>query len=469
MFRRIALSGIAVATFGFAANIPAPVTFHRDVLPVLQKRCQQCHRPGEAAPMSLLTYEETRPWAASIREAVLLKKMPPWFADPAHGSFSNERRLSETEITILSKWAESGAAEGNPADAPQPQEFASSLEIGEPDLVLDVGYDYPVPASGEIPYTYFVVPTGLTEDKWIESVEARPGTRSVVHHIVVSTRPPNSERFKEIKPGEPYVPQKKAKKKRKKDTGAGVFEALNADGEMLATFVPGGVPYRTRPGEARLLPAGSDLIFQMHYTTNGTPALERSVIGIKFADVPPQRRVVNSFISNRFLVISPGDSNRRVDARVTVHEDVELLSLFPHMHLSGKAFEYRAIFPSGESKTLLSVPKYDFNWQLTYYLDEPIMLPKGTEIVATAGYDNSPNNLFNPDPAETVYWGPQTWDEMLAGFLNFAIPVDLDPARIPKPVRWGIHLTQVTPRCSMGGSGELPTESDRVRGSILQR
>ena len=433
MLKRIVLIGTAAAAAGLAANIPETVTFHRGVLPLLQQRCQECHRPGEAAPMSLLTYDEARPWAASIREAVLLKKMPPWFADPAHGSFSNDRRLSEAEVAILSKWAERGAPEGDPSDAPPPQEFATGWEIGEPDLILDVGYDYPVPASGEVPYTYFVVPTGLTENKWIESAEARPGTRSVVHHAVVSTRPPGSKRFRDVKPGEPFVPEKKAKKKRKEDTGAGVLSALNADGEILATFVPGGVAYKTRPGEARLLPAGSDLIFQMHYTPSGKPASDRTVIGIKFADEPPQRRVVNSFISNTRLVIPPGDPNRRVDARVTVHEDVELLSLFPHMHLRGKAFEYRAIFPSGESRTLLSVPKYDFNWQLTYYLDEPIMLPKGTEIVATAWYDNSPNNPHNPDPTETVYWGDQTWDEMLAGFVDFAIPVELDPARIAKP------------------------------------
>ncbi len=164
MLRRIILIGTAAAALGLAANVPVPITFHRDVLPVLQKRCQECHRPGEVAPMSLLTYKETRPWAASIREAVLLKKMPPWFADPAHGSFSNDRRLSEAEIAVLSKWAESGAAEGDPADAPQAREFASGWEIGEPDLVLDVGYDYPVPAAGDVPYTYFIVPTGLTED-----------------------------------------------------------------------------------------------------------------------------------------------------------------------------------------------------------------------------------------------------------------------------------------------------------------
>ena len=433
MLKRIVLIGTAAAAAGLAANIPEAVTFHRDVLPLLQRRCQECHRPGEVAPMSLLTYKETRPWAASIREAVLLKKMPPWFADPTHGSFSNDRRLSERELAILSKWAESGAPEGDAADAPPPKEFASGWEIGEPDLVLDVGYDYPVPASGDVPYTYFVVPTGLTEDKWVERVEVRPGTRSVVHHIVVTTRTPNSKRYKDVKPGEPFVPKKKAKKKRKKDTGAGVLEVLDANREILATFVPGGVAYKTRPGEARLLPAGSDLIFQMHYTTNGKPASDRSVIGIKFADEPPQRRVVNSFISNTLLVIPPGDPNRRVDARVKVHEDIELLSLFPHMHLRGKAFEYRAIFPSGESRTLLSVPKYDFNWQLTYYLDEPIMLPKGTEIVATAWYDNSPNNPFNPDPSETVYWGDQTWEEMLAGFVDFAIPVELDPVRIAQP------------------------------------
>ena len=251
------------------------VTFYRDVQPVLQKNCQECHRPGEAAPMSFLTYKETRPWAAAIRQATVTRKMPPWHADPAHGHFSNDRRLSDKEIQTLDRWAKSGAKEGDPKDAPAPREFAEGWSIGKPDLILDMGTDYKVPAKGTVEYTYFVVPTGFTEDKWIERIEVRPSARSVVHHVVLFARGSKAKFARDAKPGEPFVPAKHEEKanveKRPADTGEGFFYALAGAGtdngvEMISTYVPGGVLYLTRPGQARLLKAGSDLVFQMHYT-----------------------------------------------------------------------------------------------------------------------------------------------------------------------------------------------------------
>ncbi len=413
----------------------AETTFYEGVLPLLQQRCQECHRPGEAAPMSLMTYEETRPWAEAIREAVLTKRMPPWFADSPHGVFSNDRTLSESEIDLLTDWVEGGAKQGDPAAAPPERTFTRGWTIGEPDLVLDMGYDYQVPADGDVPYTYFAAPTGFTEDKWVESVEVRPGARAVVHHIVVSARSPQHKQFGKIQVGEPHVPEKKPSK-RMPDTGLGRLDGAGTYQEIIGVYVPGGIAYRTPKDHARLIPAGSELVFQMHYTTTGVGAVDRSVIGLRFADKPPKGRVINTFISNRNFAIPPGDPNYRVDARITIQKDVELLNFFPHMHLRGKAAQYEAIFPSGERQVLLNVPRYDFNWQLTYDLESPLKLPKGTQLVATSWYDNSPNNPHNPDPSETVHWGDQTWEEMLAAFMDLAVPVDLDPKTLtakPEP------------------------------------
>lgn len=428
--------GILLGVFAFSAS--AEVTFYKDVLPVLQKHCQGCHRPGEAAPMALLTYGQVRPMAAAIREAVLLKKMPPWHADPAHGKFLNERRLTPAEIDALMTWSRTGAKEGDPGNAPPPREFAGGWSIGTPDLVLDMGAEYRVPASGTIDYTYFVVPTGFTEDKWVERIEVRPGARSVVHHIVLFARAPGAGYMKDAKPGVPFVPYKSDRKRdRKEDNGDGRIEGIAPSGaptvEMISTYVPGGDPYITREGQARLVPAGSDLVFQMHYTANGEEAVDRSQVGFVFAKEPPRERVVNTFISNRNLRIPPGADAHRVEARVTVHEEVGVQSFFPHMHLRGKAMEYRAVLPDGETRVLLRVPKYDFNWQMTYLLAEPAVLPAGTRLEVSAWYDNSPNNRYNPDPQAEVFWGDQSWEEMLAGFLDFVIPAPSDPGRITGP------------------------------------
>lgn len=382
--------------------------------------------------MSFLTYKDSRPWAKAIKTAVLSKKMPPWFASPEHGQFANDRRLSQEEIDTLAAWADTGAAEGSAKDAPPAASYAEGWTIGKPDVVFEMPSDFKVPATGTVDYTWIVVPTNFTEDKWVEKIEVRPGAREVVHHIVLLARPPGSAYMKAAKPGVPFTPPP-GKPMNGTDSGRGFFYMLGTGPEMVSVYVPGGTAYECKPGQARLIKAGTDLIFQMHYTANGKETLDRSKVGIVFAKQPPKERVVNTFVANPLLRIPPGEANAKVIAKVPVFTDVTLQSMFPHMHVRGKAMTYRAIYPTGETETLLDVPRYDFNWQLSYYLKEPKKLPKGTQLEITAIYDNSPNNPHNPDPKQEVRWGDQTWEEMLAAFVDFVIPADVDPVSIARP------------------------------------
>jgi hypothetical protein len=429
---RVYLLSIAVCAAVWAAPPARELTFHRDIEPLLQAHCQGCHRPGEAAPMALIRYEDVRKWSAAIKEAVALRKMPPWFADPRHGSFANDRRLTQEEIDTIAKWADSGKKEGDPKDAPKPLTFTEGWAIGKPDAVIEMPNAVEVPASGTIDYTYIVVPSGFTEDKWVEKVEVRPGNRAVVHHIVMMIRPPGVRYLPDAKPGVAYVPTKRQARGHQPDTGKGVFEGSGAV-EMIGVYVPGGLPYEVGPGQARFIPKGSDVIFQMHYTANGKAGNDQSRIGFVFAKEPPKERVVNTFVMNPNLHIPPMAADHEVHARVTLYEDTRVLSLFPHMHVRGKGFEYHVTYPNGEHETLLTVPKYDFNWQLTYYLKEPKVLPKGSVIECVAHYDNSPNNPANPDPKSDVYWGEQTWEEMLAGFIDLAMPVNVTMRDVAAP------------------------------------
>lgn len=384
--------------------------------------------------MSLLSYKEARPWAAGMREAVSKRRMPPWHADPAHGKFSNDRSMTDAEIATIVEWAKSGAPEGNPKDAPKPLTFAEGWAIGKPDVVIEMGTDFTVPAKGKIEYTFFVAPTGFTEDKWIEKIEVRPGARSVVHHVVLLAREKGSPLWPTAKPGQAFVPASSMiPRNPSPDNGQGRFAILGGGVEVLSTYVPGGDPYLTRPGQARLIKAGSDLVFQMHYTADGKEAVDRTKVGIVFAKQPPKERVFNTFVMNNRLRIPAGAENHRVDAAVTIQSDVKVLAMFPHMHLRGKAMEYRAVLPNGETKVLLSVPRYDFNWQMTYEMAEPVTLPRGTKLEVTAWFDNSPNNPANPDPKVDVFWGEQSWEEMLAGFIDFVIPVDTRPIDVGRP------------------------------------
>jgi len=427
---------LALSVITASLAIAQTPTFSKDVAPILQKHCQECHRPGEIGPMPLLSYAEARPWAKSIKEAVVSRRMPPWHADSHVGKFSNDRSLTQAEINTLAGWVDGGAPQGNAKDAPPPRQFAEGWQIGKPDLVLDTGVDFQVPAQGTIEYTHFVVPTGFTEDKWIKEIEVRPGNKAVVHHVVLYARPKGSQFMADAKPGVPYVPANagRAPQQRPPQSDRANLYGINGGAyEMAAVYVPGGIAYHTLPGQARLIPAGADLIFEIHYTANGKDGVDRSKVGMIFAKEPPKERVVNAFLMNQTLRIPPGEGNHRVDGKVTLQQDTALQSLFPHMHLRGKAFEYTATFPNGETRTLLKVPQYNFNWQLTYYLDQPIALPAGTQLTATAYYDNSANNKYNPDPAKEVYWGDQSWEEMLAGFVDLAIPVNMNPVDLVRP------------------------------------
>jgi hypothetical protein len=403
--------GVMCGIASLAATNPPSVTFTKDVVPVLQKNCQGCHRPGEAAPFSLLTYEQARPWAKAMKEAVLLKKMPPWFADPHYGKFSNDRSLSQKEIDTLAAWADAGAPQGDPKDLPAPVKFVEGWRIPKPDVVFEMPRDFEIPAAGTIDYQYIVVPTGFQKDQWVQLAEARPGNRVLVHHIIAFIREPDSKWLKDAKPGVPFVPRKHEDGKDDEDDGLG---------EFLVGYAPGTLPEVLAPGQAKLVKAGSDVVFQMHYTANGKSGTDRSKVGFVFAKEPPKQRVFTLASANGKFKIPPGDGNHRVDSSFELGTDVTLTAMLPHMHLRGKDFEYRVIYPTGETETILRVPNYSFSWQLSYYPVKPIVLPKGTKIDCTAHFDNSPNNPANPDATKEVTYGDQSWEEMMIGFFNVA-------------------------------------------------
>ena len=343
--------------------------------------------------MPLLTYRQARPWAKAIKSALLSGAMPPWQADARYGKFSNDLSLAPGEKQTLVAWVDQGAREGDPADAPKPLEFTEGWRIPKPDAVFEMPRDFVVPATGAVDYQYIPVATHFTEDKWVQAVEVRPGDRSVVHHAIVVV-----------------------------DSGVGDFGE-----EYLAGYAPGMAPQFWKPGQARLIKAGATLVFQMHYQATGKIAHDRTKIGLIFAKQPVTRQIVAMQAAAHWLAIPPNEPDYRVTASQTIREPCELVGLRAHMHLRGKSFIFRAIYPGGETETLLDIPHFDFHWQPYYYLETPKPLPPGTRIEAEAAFDNSPNNPSNPNPRATIFWGPQTWDEMMIGWFDVAVPVRAAP------------------------------------------
>jgi hypothetical protein len=413
---RLSIASVAVSAMAVLATAATPtVTFHKDVQPILQNHCQECHRPGEVAPMSLMTYEQARPWAKSIRQAVLTKKMPPWFADPHFGKFANDRSIAQADIDTIAAWVDAGAPEGNLKDAPAPRTWVDGWVAGKPDLIVKAPEPFNVPAKGDVPYQWVIVPTNLKEDKWVTSAEVRPGDRSVIHHIVVSIREPGNQWMADKKPGEYFGGTLAIER------GSKLAGSPETMGGYFAQYEPGSVVTPANPHVATLLKAGSDIVFQIHYTPNGKAATDQTKIGFIFSDTPPDLKYVNVTAMNPTFVIPPGAENYKIEASATVNFDGDLVSLYPHAHLRGKAYEFRAVYPTGEEETLLKCA-YNFSWQLTYFFDKPKPMPKGTKIFVTAWYDNSANNAFNPDPTKAVRWGEQSAEEMMISTAVFKVP-----------------------------------------------
>lgn len=370
------------------------VAYHRDVAPILQKRCVDCHRPGEIGPFSLLTFADARKVARRVKEAVESKRMPPWHASPAAGSWQNDRSLSELERTTIVRWVDGGTPEGNPKDGPPARSFAEGWAIGTPDAVYRVPKPEKVPAEGTIQYKYLRVPTHLKEDRWVAAMEVRPSARRVVHHVLVFVQYP-LHRLKEQPP---------------------------VDGGLehgyFAIMVPGESPTVFPEGLGKKIPAGGWLIFQIHYTAVGEAMEDQTSIGIIWAKAPAVKEVLTRGIVNRRIAIPPGAADHKEEATFTFDRDARVLGFLPHMHVRGKAFRYTAIHPDGREEVLLDVPRFDFNWQ-TCYRPKDLRLKAGTKIRATARFDNSKDNPWNPDPSKEVRFGQQTWEEMLIGYIDF--------------------------------------------------
>ncbi|HEY6765148.1 MAG TPA: hypothetical protein VI386_10270, partial [Candidatus Sulfotelmatobacter sp.] len=393
-------------------------TFYRDILPILQEYCQSCHRPGEIAPMPLETYEQAKPVARRIGAAVAMKMMPPWFADSRYGHFANDPSLTEQQIQTLVKWAENNMPAGDPRDAPAPAKFTDGWNIAEPAVVIKMPKPVSIPPSGEVDYTYEIVPTAFSEDRWVQMAEMRPSAPAHVHHAVVYIRPPDSNWLRQAPVGTPFTASMLIDPAERR-------QAHETTSDLLLVFAPGSSPDQWPDGLAKFIPAGSDLVFQMHYTTNGKPDEDQTGIGLVFAKNPPKQRVITLQLNNHALVIPPGADNFHVEVEGTLPNDATLLSLFPHMHLRGKRFEYDIVHDDGTIDPLLRV-NYHFHWQLSYRLAEPLSLKAGTRLRAVAWYDNSKNNPHNPDPGKTVTWGDQTSDEMMVGFFDVAVPAEMD-------------------------------------------
>lgn len=381
------------------------ITFAKHVSRILQKNCADCHHPDTAAPFSLLKYEDAANWAGMIRETVVERRMPPWSADPRYGHFENDLRMSDEEIDTLISWVDGGMPMGDPNELPEPKQYADGWQLGKPDIVFEMPVDYTVPVSGTVEYQYFVTPTNFKEDVWVQASEARPGNWNAVHHIIVFVRTKDEKR----KQGLPAV----------------------------GGFAPGEEPMKLPLGVGFKIPAGAELVWQLHYTPTGKVEKDRSEVGIYLCKEKPERQSRGGGAFNFRFNIPPGAEKHRVVSEATITDDVDLIALMPHMHLRGRDFKYTAKYPDGKSEILLNVPNYDFNWQHRYRLSEPKPLPAGTKLECVAHFDNSIHNPANPDPTKSVRWGDQSWEEMMIGWYTV---VDAASPQIEKDV-WSAAMS----------------------------
>jgi mono/diheme cytochrome c family protein len=443
-----------------AKSLAKQITFTKDIAPILFKNCAGCHRPDDIAPFSVLTYKDARPWAKAIREKVLSREMPPWGADPHFGEFSNDVRLKQSEIETIVAWVDGGAKEGNWRDLPPAPNFSDDWQVGKPDVVLSMPEEFTLDARGADDYIYFRVPTNFAEDKWVQAAEFRPGNKRVVHHAVVFIETPqmieaakalarrsgrefeprNGPSVFERAPGPESLFFKEGTVWRVKmdapvvndacaNTGGPRSASAGAGSTILTAYAPGKNPDVYQPGVAKRIPAGSNLILQMHYSkTTGNPEKDRTSVALIFAKQPVEKAVETLTVVNSLFSIPPGAENHEATACYNVPRDIQFVNYFPHMHVRGKAMKYEIVYPDGRRETLLQVDKYNFNWQTLYALKRPVSVPKGSRFVVTARFDNSAKNKLNPDPTKTVRFGEPTYDEMLVGYADIIGAIaKLDP------------------------------------------
>lgn len=429
------------------------ITFSKDVAPIFHKNCAECHRPGESAPFSTLTYKDVRPWAKSIREKVARKIMPPWHADPHYGVWANDRRLTQAEIDTIIAWVDGGAKEGDPKELPPAPKFIEGWTIGKPDIIIPMPETFTLEASGPDEYQYFEVDPGFKEDVYVQSAEARPDNRKIVHHIIAFVRPPSNK--PQLKLSKEEMEKLRAKMEKESPryregflirtkpdapviddgcsapNGGGLAREEGQDGEngqLLCGYAPGMNQAVWPSGTVKRIPAGSKILFQMHYSkVAGSVQKDRSSVGLILARTQPEKLVRTRGVSNSFFLIPPGADNHRVTACWTTKDDIHIINLMPHLHLRGKAVEYKVFYPNGNSEILLNVPQYDFSWQTVYYFKEPKAIPKGSKIMVTGYFDNSTKNKYNPDPTKAVRYGEPTYDEMMIGWMDYT--VDKEAAR----------------------------------------
>jgi copper type II ascorbate-dependent monooxygenase-like protein len=456
-------AGLVVFSSVSAASGRKEVTFNKDVAPIFYSKCIECHRSNDIAPMSLVSYKEVRPWARSIKEKVVTREMPPWSPDPKYGQFKNDHRLNQEDIDTIVAWVDQGAKEGEAKELVPAPEFASGgWQLGQPDVVIAPKEQYTVQPNTPDTIQNFIVPSNLKEDKWVTAAEILPGNKRIVHHVIAFIQTPEmvadfqqgrgraramlkSDVFYrdgtlvKVKADAPVV-----------DDGCGapnggsafprpsVAEGGDAFGLFLAGYAPGKGLDVFPAGTAVKLPAGSIIVFQMHYSSFrgkfDEAQKDNTRLGLHFAKTPPSRQLHTVGIQNHYFKIPAGNDNHEVTACYTFDSDIHITGYMPHMHLRGKDMRYDAIYPDGRRETLLSVPKFSFNWQTMYYLKNPVLIPKGTKVIVTAHFDNSTKNKYNPDATKDIRWGDPTYEEMMIGWFNYYVdsPTRHDPAATAK-------------------------------------
>jgi peroxiredoxin len=387
------------------SNPTGDITYSNQISRLLQKHCIRCHRPGQIAPFALHDYDEVVGWAETICEVMDDGRMPPWHASPKHGEFSNDARMTDDEKKVFYEWVENGLPRGDESQLPKPVEYDEDWQIGKPDVVFKMPKPFKVQAKGTVPYQYFYLDTKFEKDMWVQASEVRPGNRSVVHHIFLFYLPPGQE--------EPNAEDP-------------LFNGVGA-------YAPGVPAGSAQDGMARFIPAGSRLGFQVHYTPTGTEQIDQSEVGLIFADEKEVTKEAHMQVAvNLDFTIPAQAKDHLVGAGYHFTQETYVHALAPHMHYRGRSFRFTANYPDGSQEILLDVPRYDFNWQNSYVLKKPKLMPEGTVMMCHGIFDNSAANLVNPDPTTEVKWGDQTWDEMMLGIMVTSLGPNVRKGEYPK-------------------------------------